>query len=105
MKFPEKIPPYGGIVAMWRMFLWSCTKTSHQARFNLNNYVKPFFFSSKLIGSLLQSYEEALKTCNQMKNWDLVCTPESNKNFIDLVMRMFSAGKSGWVFQFLPLTP
>ncbi|XP_033626740.1 MTOR-associated protein MEAK7-like [Asterias rubens] len=47
---------------------------------------------SKLIGSLLQSYEEALKTCNQMKNWDLVCTPESNKNFIDLVMRMFSAG-------------
>ncbi len=47
---------------------------------------------SKLIGSLLQSYEEALQTCNQMKNWELVCTPESNQNFIDLVMRIFSAG-------------
>ncbi|XP_038068610.1 MTOR-associated protein MEAK7-like [Patiria miniata] len=46
---------------------------------------------SELIGSMLKSYEEALKTYNRMNGWELTCTPEANQKFIDLVLEHLSS--------------
>ncbi|XP_022080226.1 TLD domain-containing protein 1-like [Acanthaster planci] len=49
---------------------------------------------SELIGSMLKSYEAALKSYDRMNGWELTCTAEANQKFIDAVVQFFGSDGS-----------